>query len=554
MGRLVRITGNAANPALTLFAPAGRVTASATSRTLGGPMIRWGEYGRTSAGKLKVKPGALRFPEDLTRVKLTREHDRAESRGYLASLDFPDWGIYASTKVSDGPAGDDALREAADHTRDGFSFDVVDATIDGDTITDALVIAIGQVGIPAFDDLRIDSIAAAATDAPPTQEGSTMTDEQRARLAELRAKSGLSEAEQAELAQLIELEQAEQGEADASASNDPDEGGAPSAPVTASHAAPRHPVPAVPGSTTPRRAPARTAPRGGALQQFVRTICASFREGGQPITAALSDITHSGAGASIEAPAWSAELWSGLQYESEYVPLLNSGDLTSYEGHGWRFATKPVMGDYAGNKAAIPSGPVTTEPTSYEAARMAVGHDIDRKFYDFPNEGFLTSYVEAVRESWAMMLDDKVHAYIVANAVAALQADGVTPVSAPTVLTAAGKALRKVKRNTRARGTFVILSDDDFDTLMDINEHDVPAFLDLFNIDPSSFTSSPDLAPGKVIAGVKQAATVRTLPGSPIRVSAQNIANGGVDEGFFGYWAVEEHHTSGIVSVQYAAA
>jgi hypothetical protein len=46
---------------------------------------------------------------------------------------------------------------------------------------------------------------------------------------------------------------------------------------------------------------------------------------------------------------------------------------------------------------------------------------------------------------------------------------------------------------------------------------------------------------------------LRTLPGSPIRVSAQHIANGGVDEAFFGYWAIEEHHNSGIVSVAYKA-
>jgi hypothetical protein len=49
------------------------------------------------------------------------------------------------------------------------------------------------------------------------------------------------------------------------------------------------------------------------------------------------------------------------------------------------------------------------------------------------------------------------------------------------------------------------------------------------------------------VAGVKQAATLRTLGGdSPIRVSAQHLANGGIDEAFFTYWAIEEHSDLGI--------
>jgi len=41
-----------------------------------------------------------------------------------------------------------------------------------------------------------------------------------------------------------------------------------------------------------------------------------------------------------------------------------------------------------------------------------------------------------------------------------------------------------------------------------------------------------------VLVGDKAAATSYELPGSPIRVEAENIANGGIDEGFFGYHGV----------------
>lgn len=545
--RPAQVTAADATRTLSIAATSGvPITASTTSRTLGGVVVRYGEYGRTSAGRLRVKAGALRFPDDLTRVKLTREHDRDQSRGHLVAMADDGSQLRISARVSDGPDGDAALLDASDGTRDGLSFDVVDAVIEGDWIVDAEVIAIGQVGIPAYGDGRIDQIAANQTQqGNPT--GGSMTEEQRARLAELRAKQNLTDAERAELDTLVALETAEQEGAQASDDGDQgNQGGGDQGEqrTTAS-------VPAVPSGAGPaRRSPTTTAPRqpqGGHLRRFVDALAAGLAPGGN-VTAALADITNSGAdGGILSTPAWSGELWSGVQHEREFVPLLNHGDLTNWEGKGWRWVTKPEMQDYAGNKAAIPSAPVDTEPSGYTAARMAVGHDLDRKFYDFPDRAFLESYVSAVAESWSVKSDLKALAYITTNA-----AD--SGASASTLLKAAALGMRKVKRNTRTRGTFVIASDNDFDQLMDISEHDVPAFLQLFDVNPGAFTSSDQVPDGTVIVGTKNAATFRELPGSPIRVSAQHIANGGVDEGFFGYWAVEEHHPSGIVAVDIVAA
>lgn len=593
-----RITATNAADALSITV-GGQITASATTRTLAGPIIRYGVHGRTSRGSLKVAPGALRFPEDLSRVKLTREHYRDESRGYLVAVeDTPD-GIRAALKVADGPEGDAALREAADKTRDGFSFDVVDAVVDGDTITSALVIAIGQVGIPAYDDLRIDSIAAAATN----NTGENMTPAQRARLAELNAMQTRTPEQETELAQLVALDTAEPAAPAAPA--EPPAAPAAGVPVAAS-------IPAVPGGV-PRQTSRTSVTERDPLGHFVRTVVQALESGGgaQAITAALTDVTSTQHTDNIEAPAWSGELWSGLQYEPQFTDLFNTGDLTNWEGKGWRWVTKPAMQDYAGDKAAIGSGALVTEPSTYEAARMAVGHDIDRKFYDFPNEGFLRSYVEACREDWAVKLDAKVRAYIAANAVAGTRTAQVTTTNASAAITApagtfstddigatitgagipaattiiavasgtaatmsanatasatvtatiglvsakllkaAALAVKSVKKATRAKATFVAVNDDDLFDLFEVTETTLPSFLELFNIDPKNFRSSPDIARGTVYAGVKQAATLRTLPGSPIRVSAQHIANGGIDEAFFGYWAVEEHHTSGIATVKY---
>jgi hypothetical protein len=240
---------------------------------------------------------------------------------------------------------------------------------------------------------------------------------------------------------------------------------------------------------------------------------------------------------------------------------------------------------------------------------MAVGVDVDRKFYDFPNEGFVSGLFERVRESWEIKLDAKVKAYALAQAVAGTRtlvvsttnADAtveapnhsftasdvgatVTGTGIPasttilsvtdhntielsanatatgtptitigaqegTVLKAAARAALVLKNRRVGRASFVMLNDEDMFSLMDVAEDDVPAFLSLYNIEPGNFRSSPDVPRGTVVSGVSQAATIRTLPGSPIRVSAQHLAQGGVDEAFFGYWAIEEHHTSGIASV-----
>ncbi len=531
---------------VTLTAAIRDVTVDLARRTISGPVYRIGEVGQTSEGPLSVD---ARFPAPPVGLPVTREHDRDVVRGHVALVDLDGERLRIAVRVVVGALGDEALAEAADRRRGGFSLDIEDAEVRDGVIIAGTWAAVGQVRDPAFNSARIDSIAAARA-AGTTGEETRMTEEQRARLRELIAKQNLTAEERAELDSLTALALSE-----ATAEGDPapegegegeggGEGGdAAPAPTGAGIAASRPLVPT--GVPAPRRAPTRTGTPQGALDRFVSTVCAALRPGGggaRAIQAAFSDVTQTGVGGDVTAPAWSGELWSGVSYEPEFSPLLASGPLTNFEGKGWRWVIKPTMADYAGDKAAVPSAAVTVEPGTWEAARLATGNDFDRKFYDFPNEEFLRSYVAAVGESTRMQIDEKVHAYILAHATAS----GLT---STTVLGAAAKAIRAVKRARMGRATFVILADADFDDLIDITNDTVPAFLSLFNLNPENFTSSDTLAAGTVIAGVRQAATVRTLGGdSPIRVSAQHLANGGIDEAFFTYWAIVEHSDLAIQS------
>lgn len=612
-----------------------RLTASAPRvdlqrRMIAGTVFRYGEVGLTSRGPLRVRAGAqLRFPANLGETPLTREHDRDAVRGHVALIDDGDERLYVAIRVVDGEAGDQALAEALDrgpNGRGGLSFDLENVVIEGDEIVEGDVVAIGQVHDPAFNSARIDQIAASRPTSPAhqgTPTGGNMTPEQIARLAALRAQTTRTAEEETELAELAALEAA-QAEPTTPADQDPPAAAPQSTPAAQAPAAPSPAagtpvaasIPAVPaGVPTPGRA--TTRPQGGAFHEMARRVVDEWRRSGdlaRGLTAALQDIVESSHDV-IEQPAWSGELWSGLRYEPIWTDLFTSGPLTYWKGEGWRFTSKLEIQDYAGDKAEIPTDNVTTEASNYEAARMAVGVDIDRKFYDFPNEGFVTSLFEQIRESWEEKLDNKVRAYAVANAAKATRTvvvsttngdatveapdgsftaadvgrsisgagipaattilsvtdSGTIEMSANATATASGVAatvdsadtslLRVVGRLNQSavrtklgRLTAVVVNDEDYFDLMDVTEQNAPKWLTEFVGDPTKFRPDPSLARGTAYGLVRQAATLRTLPGSPIRVSAQNIANGGVDEAAFGYWAIEEHHTAGILKATYLPA
>ena len=618
-GSAGRITAGRITASAGLQIAASALTAEPERRTLSGLAIKYGVPGRTSAGLLKVRAGALKFPDDITRVKLTKEHDRGDSRGYLLAMsDGPD-GIRMSFKASDGPEGDAAIREAQDKTRDGFSFDVVDAVIEGDEIVSALVVAVGQVGIPAYADTRIDDVAASQTPAAPgeattTTEGNSMTEEQIARLAELRALPTLTQEEAAELATLVALEESTQ----ASATDDDTDAAsaAPAAPAAPSATASAATViPAVPAGHTVTAGAARdTTDAYRARLNLAAERVARGDNLAQAITAAFGEVTHTANTDNIEQPAWSGELWSGVDYEPIWSDLYNSGPLTNWKGEGWRFTSKIEMADYAGDLNDVPGDTVTTEPSAYVAARMAVGVQIDRKYFDFPNADFINSLMKQFAESWTKQLDGKVKTYTTTNAVfatrkitvgktnadatitapagsfsaadvgrkitgsgipanatiasvtnsgsAELSANATNGTTVEAVIEAASTNLLKVVGRLVQAGratqlgnlTGVVVNDDDLFELLDVTNDDVPRWLDLWKIDPTNFRTDSTIARGTVYGLVKPAATLRTLPGSPIRVNAQALAVGGVDEAAFGYWAVEKHHVAGVLKASYVPA
>jgi hypothetical protein len=135
---------------------------------------------------------------------------------------------------------------------------------------------------------------------------------------------------------------------------------------------------------------------------------------------------------------------------------------------------------------------------------------------------------------------------------------GRPPIGNETILLVEDEpAVRKVTaRILREHGYHVLQASDGIEALVVANAfpdaihllltrtEDVLAYLNLaLGLEEGTITSF-SLVPGDaswpadtVVVGAKPAATIYELPGSPIRVEALNIANGGVDCGLFGYLA-----------------
>ncbi|MBF6085294.1 hypothetical protein IU485_28395 [Nocardia cyriacigeorgica] len=484
------------------------LTADAASRTITGLALPYGVVGRTNRGAVTVEAGAIAIPADLKRVKLYRDHRTPDGRGtpvgYVSAASDTPAALSLSFKVGAGADGDLALSDAAEGIRDALSVELsgVELSPDGRRVVRATLDAVALVAIPAFTDARVTSVHAAS--GGPTEEDT---------MPETTADTA----------------------PDITAADTPD-----TAPATPPAAAPPAPAaaPALAAAPVGLHA-ARTEPRPMSWADVCDTLQAA-RNGDQTLQAALADITRS-ANPWVSPDGWVGELWDGVAYERAVVPLLTSGALTHWKITGWRWVIKPEVNDYLGDKTEIPTNAPTTESVAVEAKRLAGGHDLDRKFWDFNDQEFISSYFRAMTESYAYESDQRGAAFVTASATAAG--------SAPDMLKAVATGANYVKLNARARATFVLVNPTDMMALLDINADQVPAFLSLLGIDPANFTASEFVPAGTVIVGARPAATFYELPGSPIRVEAIELARGGRDGAVFGYYATLLHNAKGIASV-----
>ena len=528
----------AADDDLTAVYVAQTTTASQQSRTITGIVAPYDEYGMTSAGRVKFRPGSIRLPDDLSRVKLLEHHTNEgtppESVGHAIAAHHTPQGLLMTFSVAHTPKGDDALTAALEKAKDSFSVELIQVDLHRDEVRSAVLTAVAQVPIPAFAAAQVTSVAARHHEPiePTTQEEiMNMTDEQRDRLAALRAQATLTQAEAQELATLTALEEAAEEEA--------------ATPEAVTEEAPVQ-VAAAQAPATLTASTASRAPRMKAKTLFATLARVAQGERSPELTAALEDVAYS-ASPFANQPEYVGELWSGAEYERRYVPLLDtSSPLTSLKVTGWRWVEEPDVDDWAGDKADVPSNPVSWSEHEFTASRLAGAHDIAREWFDFGDSAAIEAFYRAQVKNYKKRTDEKALAAILSTATGSTAVTG-------DILKAAAVAAQEVEDNTDAGATAILVNPADKLGLLDITAQEVSAFLrDILNIEPGNFKAAASVPQGTVIALTRRAIKFRELPGVPIRVTAENIAQGGRDSGLFGYWLAQPELPDGVRKVTFA--
>lgn len=193
------------------------------------------------------------------------------------------------------------------------------------------------------------------------------------------------------------------------------------------------------------------------------------------------------------------------------------------------------------------------------ATRWAGGHDIAREHKDFRTPGFFESYEYWMRRSFFEWLDKTI---VLTEALA-----GATDIEADNPGTGGiGAALSAMIDGAAAvidagyTPTFAVLDTAYWKTIAKVPNSDVLGYLNAqlsLSVDGSQSLDSFAIVPAPVgtitanhvLVGSRDAATVFTLPGAPIRAEAENIANGGLDIGFFGYGALKIENAAALVDV-----
>jgi HK97 family phage major capsid protein len=153
---------------MKLEIPIQITAADSIKRTIAGRIVSFNETATASTGKVMFTDGSL----TPTPVKLNLEHDGTRPIGKTLSMDFSsdNTAIDGVFKIANTNAGSDALVEAQDGLRDGFSVEVManEFTYSNDgtmVVSSGEIVGVALVTNPAFKSARVSDVA--ATEAAP---------------------------------------------------------------------------------------------------------------------------------------------------------------------------------------------------------------------------------------------------------------------------------------------------------------------------------------------------------------------------------------------------
>ena len=154
---------------MKVLTPFTITAADSETRTITGQIVQFDTPANASTGKVLFKSGSL-VPAS---VKLNLEHDAGRPIGKSIGMELSPDGksINATFKISKTTAGTDAIQEAMDGLRDGFSVEanVSDHGFNEDgtmVVNQAELVGVALTHKPAFDQARVSHVAATTDETP----------------------------------------------------------------------------------------------------------------------------------------------------------------------------------------------------------------------------------------------------------------------------------------------------------------------------------------------------------------------------------------------------
>jgi phage head maturation protease len=154
-------------------------------RTITGLLVPWDRVARAGFARWRFARGSLRWTDE-SRVKLNKNHERDQAIAVAVRLQDVAAGLTGTFKVARGEEGDRALSLAEDQVLDGFSIEVDFDEDSGDgwspdpqdksirLVQQARLAGAALTAFPAFDDARVDRVAAARREGEKMEKEETL--------------------------------------------------------------------------------------------------------------------------------------------------------------------------------------------------------------------------------------------------------------------------------------------------------------------------------------------------------------------------------------------
>lgn len=531
------------------------LTASEADRTVSYNLLTFGEPGRTNKGRVTVDRGVLEIPAG--EIPMNAEHDPSINTGYLVASEH-ETGITATVKYYATPEGETALKNATTGKKPGISMELLKPVIRAGKVIAGRLCAAGQVEKPAFPSSMllasdVGEISADIGDALTAIGEGNLEDATRILIAaQEKADAADSTTETTDPAK--ENKVPEKLNASAPASTEQLLASLVTLGVNAAAEA------AKPKPEEKLLASDIT------LEKFAGVMRGVAATTDDRLKAAAFDVvTQADMYDPTSVPAYLGELWAESPYKERFSPLVASENLTGMYVEGWRWVEGKVakVDDWdpaftgvapAEVMTDIPTSEMVAEKESWPAKRIAGGRRIDRANVDFPVPGVMESLLRQETEYIKRRRDARVRAEIVAqgfaNKVIGTGSDIATPFR--KIILGAMHVMEY------EMPTYAVVGNDIYRDMLGTDMLENLALLETtlgleagsmagFVIQPAPITDTA--FNGRVTVGTKRAIVLHEPAGAPIRVDAQELLKGAVDQAVFSYYLLRSDERGGTVEV-----